>query len=82
MPRIPAFRSPFLPQSKLLSSSTVDLSCATYDYRKDTLYATKGVALLCGEPMVHAAWQVLTAMHAYICRTDFDLQVGMTFGLF
>ncbi len=53
----------------------MDLSSATYDYRKDTLYATKGLALLCGEPMVSAASQVLLAMHAYIGRSDCDLHV-------
>ena len=58
----------------MLSSSTVDLSSATYDYRKDTLYATKGVALLCGEPLVNSATQVLLAMHSYIGKSDCDLQ--------
>ncbi len=59
----------------MLSSSTVDLSAATYDYRKDTLYATKGVAVVCGEALVHAATAVLTAMHQYVCRTDCDINV-------
>jgi hypothetical protein len=63
-------------QSRLSSaSSNLDLSAATYDYRNDTLYATKGVALMVSEPLVHAATKVLMAMHKYIGKSDFDLQV-------
>ena len=33
-------------QQARLSTSTLDLSSATYDYRVDTLYVMKGVALI------------------------------------
>ncbi len=61
-------------QSRLTSaSSNLDLSAATYDYRNDTLYATKGVAVLLSEPLAHAATAVLTAMHKYVGNEEFDL---------
>ncbi len=60
-----------------LSSSTLDLSSASYDYRKDTLYASKAVALVCSEPLVDAATKVLKSLYRYSAKSDFDLQVRM-----
>ena len=70
-------------QSRLLSTSTLDLSGANYDYTRDTLYATKAVALVCAEPLVQAATTVLSAMHKYIGKSDFDLKVleGLVYNL-
>lgn len=62
-------------QSRLLSTSTLDLSSASYDYRQDTLYVTKGVAFICAEPIVQVAQQVLMTMYKYICKSDYDIQV-------
>ena len=58
-----------------LSASTLDLSSATYDYRKDTLYTTKAIAFILTEPLVEIAGQILTSMQKYVCRDDFDVQV-------
>ena len=62
-------------QQSKLSTSTLDLSSATYDYRKDTLYVTKAVAVVLAEKLVRTASKVLLAMHKYISRADFDIQV-------
>ena len=43
-------------------------------YRNDTLYATKAIAVILSEPFVHSASQVLAAMHKYACKGDFELQ--------
>ena len=58
-----------------LSSSTLDLSSAYYDYQKDTLYVTKSVAMVLSEPIVSAAENILMAIHKYINKSDFDIQV-------
>ena len=58
-----------------LSSSTLDLSSAYYDYQKDTLYVTKSVAMVLSEPIVSAAESILMAIHKYINKSDFDVQV-------
>lgn len=62
-------------QQSRLSSSTLDLSDASYDYRKSVLYVTKAIALVLSEPLVFAAEKVLTSMQKYICKNDYDLQV-------
>ena len=58
-----------------LSSSTLDLSSAYYDHQKDTLYVTKSVAMVLSEPIVSTAENILMAIHKYINRSDFDVQV-------
>lgn len=76
--RAPSERSRSLPrhyQQSRLSTSTLDLSSATYDYRKNTLYVTKAIAVLCAEPLVNIAQQILTSMQKYIQKSDFDIQV-------
>ena len=62
-------------QQARLSTSTLDLSSATYDYRVDTLYVMKGVALICTEPLVSLTGQILKGMHKYIGKSDYDIQV-------
>ena len=62
-------------QQSRLSSSTFDLSEASYDYRKSVLYVTKAIALIINEPLVFAAEKVLLTMQKYVCKNDFDLQV-------
>ncbi len=62
-------------QQARLSSSTLDLSEATYDYRNSVLYVTKAIAILVAEPLVAAASRVLTTMQKYVCKTDYDLNV-------
>jgi hypothetical protein len=51
------------------------LSCASYDYRRDTLYATKSIALILSDSLVSMATQVSLAIHKYINKSDFDVQV-------
>ena len=80
--RVTSERSRSLPrhyqQSRLTSaSSNLDLSAATYDYRNDTLYATKAVAVILSEPFVHSASQALAALHKYTCKSDYELQVRL-----
>ena len=58
-----------------LSSSTLDLSSAYYDHQKDILYVTKSVAMVLKEPMVSTAENILLAIHKYINKSDFDIQV-------
>ena len=58
-----------------LSSSTLDLSSAYYDYQKDILYVTKSVAFVLSEPLVSTAKHILLAIHKYINKSDFDIQV-------
>ena len=58
-----------------LSSSTFDLSEASYDYRKSVLYVTKSIALILNEPLIFAAEKILLTMQKYVCKSDFDLQV-------
>ena len=55
--------------------SSLDLSAASYDVDTDTLYVTKSVSLVLSEPLVSTAEQVLVAMHKYIQKSDFDVQV-------
>lgn len=63
-------------QQSKLSTSTLDLSSASYDYRKDTLYVTKGISVICSQPLVHVASQILLAMNNYVGRSNFDIQVN------
>ena len=65
-----------------LSSSTLDLSSAYYDYQKDILYVTKSVAFVLSEPLVSTAEHILLAIHKYINKSDFDIQVCKLFVLF
>ena len=58
-----------------LSSSTLDLSSAYYDHQKDILYVTKSVAMVLSEPIVSTAENILLAIHKYINKSDFDIQV-------
>ena len=58
-----------------LSSSTLDLSSAYYDYQKDILYVTKSIAMVLSEPMVSTAENILLAIYKYINKSDFDIQV-------
>ena len=64
-----------------LSSSTLDLSSAYYDHQKDVLYVTKSVALVLSEPIVSTAEHILFAIHKYINKSDFDVQV-ITFSVY
>ena len=64
-----------------LSSSTLDLSSAYYDHQKDVLYVTKSVALVLSEPIVSTAEHILFAIHKYINKSDFDVQVITVFCL-
>eukprot|EP00095_Tigriopus_kingsejongensis_P007193 maker-scaffold192_size271026-snap-gene-0.15 protein:Tk07193 transcript:maker-scaffold192_size271026-snap-gene-0.15-mRNA-1 annotation:"denn domain-containing protein 5b" len=76
--KAPSERSRSLPrhyQQSRLSTSTLDLSSATYDYRKNTLHVTKAIALMCAEPLVEIAHQILVSMQKYICKSDFNIQV-------
>ena len=68
-PKIP------IPTLKRHFSSTLDLSGASYDYRRDTLYATKSIAVILSDTLVTMASQVLVAMQKYINKSDFDVQV-------
>ena len=65
-----------------LSSSTLDLSSAYYDHQKDTLYVTKSVAMVLSEPIVSTAENILMAIHKYINKSDFDIQVMQDIQLF
>ncbi len=62
-------------QQSRLSSSTLDLSDASYDFRKSVLYVTKAIALILNEPLVYAAEKVLSTMQKYVCKHDFDINV-------
>ena len=62
-------------QQSRLSSSTLDLSEASYDYRKSVLYVTKAIALILNEPLVFAAEKVLTTMQKYVNKNDYDLNI-------
>ncbi|XP_023347646.1 DENN domain-containing protein 5B, partial [Eurytemora carolleeae] len=62
-----------------LSGSTLELSTASYDYRNDTLYATKSISLICSLPLQHAASQVLHSIHRFINRTDYDINILESF---
>ena len=76
--RLNTERSRSLPrhyQQARLSSSTLDLSSATYDYDKDTLYVSKSVSLILSEPLVSTAGHILVTMHKYVNKSDFDIQV-------
>ena len=78
--RVSSERSRSLPrhysgQLSRFSNSTLDLSSACYDYQKDILYVTKSVGLVLSEPLVTSAEHVLMAMHKYINKSDFDVQV-------
>ena len=77
--KVTSERSRSLPrhyQQSRLSASSLDLSSATYDYRKDSLYVTKAIAFLVEEPLVHVSSDVLLAMQNYICQNDFDVQAS------
>ena len=77
--RVSTERSRSLPRHNTgqfrLSSSTLDLSSAYYDYQKDVLYVTKSVALVLSEPLVSSAEHVLMAIYKYINKSDFDVPV-------
>jgi hypothetical protein len=82
----PSERSRSLPrhyQQSRLSNSTLDLSEASYDYRKSVLYVTKSIAVILSEPLVFAAEKVLTTMQKYVCKNDYDLSVleGLVYNL-
>jgi len=62
-----------------LSGSSLDLSEAKYDFRKDTLYVTKSLSIICSQPYVKTSSQVLHSIYKYICRPDYDLQVLESF---
>ena len=62
-------------QQSRLSSSTLDLSEASYDYRKSVLYVTKAIALILNQPLVFAAEKVLTTMQKYVSKNDYDLSI-------
>jgi hypothetical protein len=63
--------------SSSIFSSNVDLSAATYDYRKNSLFVTKAVALICSEAMVSVATQVLESMLNYVKKSSqYDVQVS------
>lgn len=62
-------------QQSRLSNSTLDLSEASYDYRKSVLYVTKAIALILNEPLVFAAEKVLTTMQKYVKKNDYDLNI-------
>ena len=76
--RVASERSRSLPRhynQRFRSSSTVDLSSASYDCNKDTLYVTKSIALICSRPLVYITNQVLNSMYKYINKSDYDLSV-------
>jgi len=62
-----------------LSGSSLELSSSSYDYRKDTLYATKSIALICSRSLPHTANQVLHSIHRFINRSDYDIHVLESF---
>ena len=62
-----------------LSGSSIDLSGAKYDYRKDTLYVTKSISIICSQPFVNTSSQVLQSILKYVSRPDYDLQVLESF---
>jgi hypothetical protein len=43
----------------------LDLSEASYDYRKSVLYVTKAIALILNEPLVFAAEKVLQTINMF-----------------
>ena len=53
----------------------MDLSEASYDYRKSVLYVTKAIALILNQPLVFAAEKVLTTMQKYVSKNDYDLSI-------
>merc|ERR1719320_484885 len=62
-----------------LSGSSLDLSGAKYDFRKDTLYVTKSLSIICSQPYVKTSSQVLHSIYKYIFRQDYDIQVLESF---
>ena len=62
-----------------LSGSSIDLSGAKYDFRKDTLYVTKSISLICSQPFVNTSSLVLKSIYKFISRHDYDLQVLESF---
>jgi hypothetical protein len=62
-----------------LSGSNLDLSEAKYDYRKDTLYVSKSISIICSQPFVNTSTQVLHSIHKYVSRNDYDIHVLESF---
>jgi len=70
-------RSRSLPRhySTRLSGSSLDLSSAKYDFRKDTLYVTKSISIICSQPFVTTSTQVLNSICKFISRNDYDIHI-------
>jgi len=62
-----------------LSGSSLDLSEARYDFRKDSLYVTKSISVICSQPFVNTSTQVLHSIHKYINKHDYDIHVLESF---
>merc|ERR1719312_1997656 len=62
-----------------LSGSTLDLSGAKYDFRKDTLYVTKSISIVSSYSFVNTSSQVLQSIHKFISRSDYDIHVLESF---
>ena len=90
------YRSRSLPRhyTTRLSGSSLDLSGAKYDFRKDTLYVSKSISVICSQPYVRTSsqvslifpgqgdirvLQVLHSIHKYVSRADYDIHVLESF---
>merc|ERR1719312_312517 len=62
-----------------LSGSSLDLSSANYDFRKDTLYVTKSISIICSQPFVNTSTQVLNSICKFISRNDYDIHILESF---
>lgn len=62
-----------------LSGSSLDLSGARYDFRKDTLYVSKSISIICSQPFVNTSSQVLHSIHKFINKHDYDIHVLESF---
>merc|ERR1719391_637572 len=62
-----------------LSGSTLDLSGAKYDFRKDTLYVTKSISIVSSYSFVNTSSQVLLSIQKFISRSDYDIHVLESF---
>ena len=66
-------------QTRRLSGSTLDLSGAKYDFRKDTLYVSKCISIISQHSFVNTSSQILHSILKFISRSDYDIHILESF---